>query len=170
MDLTRRGLIARAAAAVGAGRGARLLAPGVVFAGADGERVFELRVPGGKSPVIETKRTFELLGLDAAKAYSAPAPHFSLGLGVVDAAAAAQVVNPPNPNAALDQFISTDLVTGLPIFQTASWATAAQSDASWATASWATASWATASWATASWATASWATASWATASWATAS
>src|SRR5436190_15076430 len=66
MDLSRRGLIARAAAAAGAGLSARLLAPGVVFAGADGEAVFELRVPGGKSPVIETKRTFELLGLDAA--------------------------------------------------------------------------------------------------------
>src|SRR4051812_31206865 len=64
MDLTRRGLIARAAAAAGAGLAARLLAPGIVFAGSDGEAVFELRVPRGSGP-IETKRRFELLGIEA---------------------------------------------------------------------------------------------------------
>jgi N-acetylmuramoyl-L-alanine amidase len=67
MDLTRRRLIGRAAAASGALIGGTLLAPRVVFAGGDGEAVFEMRVPRGGGPV-ETARTFELLGIRGAAA------------------------------------------------------------------------------------------------------
>ena len=100
------------------------------------------------------------------------AKDWSLGVGEVSAInAALYVTTPPNPNAALNQFLVSD-PSGAPgpVFDAASWANTAQADASWASASWASASWAGASWATASWATASWASASWATASWATAS
>src|SRR5207248_8798065 len=83
----------------------------------------------------------------SAQPYSSTDVSNSLGVGVVNGAAAVAVVDPPNPNAALDQFLTTDPLSGQPVFATASWATAAQADASWATASWATASWATASWA-----------------------
>jgi serine protease AprX len=94
----------------------------------------------------------------------------SLGVGMVDAGQAVAVVDPPNPNAALDQFVvGAGDGSGL-MFDAASWANVAQSDASWASASWASASWASASWASASWASASWASASWASASWASAS
>ncbi len=93
----------------------------------------------------------------------------SLGVGIVDAARAAAVTNPPNPNAALNQFVITSAGSGK-VFDAASWANVATSDASWASASWASASWASASWASASWASASWASASWASASWASAS
>jgi hypothetical protein len=89
---------------------------------------------------------------------------------MVDAGQAVAVVDPPNPNAALDQFVvGAGDGSGL-MFDAASWANVAQSDASWASASWASASWASASWASASWASASWASASWASASWASAS
>ena len=94
----------------------------------------------------------------------------SLGVGMVDATRAAAVVNPPNPNAALQQFVVAAGDGTGPMFNAASWANVAQSDASWANASWANASWASASWANASWASASWANASWASASWASAS
>jgi serine protease AprX len=94
----------------------------------------------------------------------------SLGVGMVDAARAAAVTNPPNPNAALRQFVGPDPDGSGPMFNAASWANTAQSNASWASASWANASWASASWANASWASASWANASWASASWASAS
>lgn len=97
----------------------------------------------------------------------AGASGFPLGVGIVNGAAAAAVVNPPNPNAALDQFTTVDPATGLQVFDAASWASNAAADASWASASWASASWASASWASASWASASWASASWASASWA---
>jgi len=94
----------------------------------------------------------------------------SLGVGMVNVGAAAAVVNPPNPNAALNAFVVPAGDGSGPVFDAASWASVAQSDASWASASWASASWASASWASASWASASWASASWANASWASAS
>jgi serine protease AprX len=94
----------------------------------------------------------------------------SLGVGMVDVGAAVNVVDPPNPNAALNEFVVPAGDGTGPVFDTASWANVAQSDASWASASWASASWASASWANASWASASWANASWASASWASAS
>ncbi|HEX6714249.1 MAG TPA: N-acetylmuramoyl-L-alanine amidase [Thermoleophilaceae bacterium] len=65
MDLTRRGLIGRAAAATGALVGGSLLAPRMVFAGDAGEAVFEIRVPRGGGPV-ETRRPFELIGVEGA--------------------------------------------------------------------------------------------------------
>jgi serine protease AprX len=91
---------------------------------------------------------------------------YALGVGEVQAAAAANVPTPPNPNAGLDQYVTTD-ASGTPVFDTASWKTAAQADASWNSATWNSASWKTASWNSASWASASWKTASWASASWA---
>ena len=93
----------------------------------------------------------------------------ALGVGLVNAKAAAQVSNPPNPNLALNQFVSSDGAGGL-AFNAASWANTAQADASWNSASWNSASWAAASWANASWNSASWAAASWNSASWAAAS
>ena len=96
---------------------------------------------------------------------------FALGVGVVNAAAAATVTDPPNANAGLDPFVVPDPNGGpTQIFDTASWGTTAQADASWGTASWGTASWGTASWGTASWGTTYWSSASWGTASWGTAS
>jgi serine protease AprX len=93
----------------------------------------------------------------------------ALGVGEVNAKAATQVSNPPNPNLALGQFVRADGTGGL-VFDAASWASTAQADASWNSASWNSASWANASWASASWNSASWANASWAAASWASAS
>jgi serine protease AprX len=93
----------------------------------------------------------------------------ALGVGEVNAKAATQVVSPPNPNLALNQFVSPNVSGGFS-FDAASWANTAQADASWNSASWSSASWANASWANASWNSASWANASWAQASWAAAS
>jgi serine protease AprX len=99
----------------------------------------------------------------------------SVGVGEVNAGAAANVSSPPNPNAALNQFLVSASGGSGKVFDAASWANVASADASWASASWASASWASASWASASWASASWASASWASqsaesASWASAS
>jgi len=97
-------------------------------------------------------------------------PNFTGGVGELDAAAAASVANPPNPNEGLDPFVSTDPLTGSLVFDAASWTESVSSDASWTEASWTDASWAEASWSSASWAEASWNEASWAEASWADAS
>jgi len=93
----------------------------------------------------------------------------ALGVGEVNAIAATQVADPPNPNLALNQFVRPDVSGGF-AFDAASWANTAQTDASWNSASWNSASWANASWANASWNSASWANASWSNASWAAAS
>jgi hypothetical protein len=66
VELTRRSLIGRAAAASGAAVAGSLLGPRTVFAGDDGEAVFELALPRAGGPV-ETKRTFELLGIRGAR-------------------------------------------------------------------------------------------------------
>jgi serine protease AprX len=93
----------------------------------------------------------------------------ALGVGEVNAIAATQVADPPNPNLALNQFVSRDVSGGF-AFDAASWANTAQADASWNSGSWNSASWANASWANTSWNSASWANASWSNASWAAAS
>jgi serine protease AprX len=91
----------------------------------------------------------------------------SEGVGEVNAARSIDLLNPPNPNLALNTFVVLDPNTGSGVFDAASWAAKAKSDASWSSASWSSASWASASWSTASWASASWSAASWASASWA---
>jgi serine protease AprX len=81
------------------------------------------------------------------------------------------VSSPPNPNAALDQFLVSDPSGGsLPLFDSAGWMNAAKSNPSWDAASWTSASWTSASWSSASWSTASWSSASWTSASWTSAS
>jgi serine protease AprX len=95
--------------------------------------------------------------------------NYAIGVGEVNAAAAASLSSPPNPNAGLGAFVRSDSAGGL-VFDAPSWTSAAKASASWADASWADASWADASWVDASWVDASWADASWADASWADAS
>jgi serine protease AprX len=95
----------------------------------------------------------------------------SEGVGEVDAARAADVVAPPNPNLALSTFLAADPNGGsVPIFDAASWGSTARANASWGSASWGSASWGSASWGTASWGSSAWSAASWGTASWGDAS
>ncbi|MBM3676797.1 MAG: hypothetical protein FJW96_02795 [Actinobacteria bacterium] len=105
-----------------------------------------------------------MLDADEPDGYDAPG---ALGVGVLDSDGDPGTGNPPNPNAALNQFVVIDPTTGQKVFDSASWASAAAANASWASASWSSASWANASWSSASWSSASWADASWADASWA---
>jgi serine protease AprX len=95
----------------------------------------------------------------------------SLGVGEVNLARAFDVATPPNPNLALNRFLVPDPAgSSVPVFDAASWTSAAQADASWISASWTSASWISASWTSASWISASWTSASWISASWTSAS
>jgi serine protease AprX len=89
----------------------------------------------------------------------------SLGVGELDNAAALKVVTPPNPNAALDQFLTTD-ASGAPLFDASAWKTAATSSAAWADAAWSDAAWADAAWSDAAWSDAAWSDAAWSDAAW----
>jgi subtilisin family serine protease len=92
----------------------------------------------------------------------------SVGVGEVNVGKADTLTSPPNPNAALEKFLTTDPLTANTAFNAASWNTTVQANASWSAASWGDASWAAASWSAASWGDASWSAASWGDASWAT--
>src|SRR5215218_6694801 len=94
------------------------------------------------------------------------APDGSVGVGEIQMAKAASVLQPPNPNAALDQFVAPDL-TGAKAFNSVSWLDLARSNVSWDSVSWTDVSWADAAWNVVSWADVSWADVSWADVSWA---
>ena len=101
----------------------------------------------------------------------ANASPLSAGVGEIDVAGAAAVKRPPNPNAALNEFVERDRrVAGGRVFDTEAWAEASWTDASWDSASWTDASWDAASWSHASWTDVSWTDASWNSASWTDAS
>ncbi len=53
-------------------------------------------------------------------------PSYTGGVGEVDAAASASVDDPPNPNGALDGFVTQNPVNGQPVFDSASWNEAVQ--------------------------------------------
>jgi serine protease AprX len=95
---------------------------------------------------------------------TAAAADHPLGVGELQAARAAAVADPPNPNLALNRFV----VAGArgKRFDGDAWASEARSNASWSSASWSSASWSSASWSSASWSSASWSSASWSSASW----
>ena len=85
------------------------------------------------------------------------------GVGEITASAAAQVDDPPNPNAALEHFVKSGKghISKGDAFNSASWVKSAKTSASWNSASWNSASWNSASWNSASWNSASWNSASW---------
>ena len=93
----------------------------------------------------------------------------SVGVGQIDAAAAAAVVNPPDPHANLAPHVKADS-TGRAYFDASAWRARVSADASWTSASWTSASWTSASWTSASWTSASWTSASWTSAAYADAS
>jgi serine protease AprX len=89
----------------------------------------------------------------------------SLGVGELNNAAALQVSDPPNPNAGLAQFLTTD-ATGARVFDAALWQSAASSSAAWGSAAWSSAAWSSAAWGSAAWGSAAWSSAAWSSAAW----
>ena len=77
---------------------------------------------------------------------SARITNWAIGVGEVYVNDAAAVTTPPNPNAALDAFLTNDPANGL-VFDAPAWVAAVTADASWSDASWSDASWSDASWA-----------------------
>jgi serine protease AprX len=90
-----------------------------------------------------------------------------LGVGTVNVALARalNLTTIPNPNAALNQFVSA-AADGTRVFDAAAWSDAAWSDAAWADAAWSDAAWSSAAWSSAAWSSAAWSDAAWASAAW----
>jgi subtilisin family serine protease len=92
---------------------------------------------------------------------------FSTGVGEVNAAEAAEVDSPPNPNAALNHFLVPDPEGGpLPVFDAAAWADAAKANPAWDDAAWTGAAWTDPAWTSAAWTSAAWTDAAWTDAGW----
>jgi serine protease AprX len=88
------------------------------------------------------------------------------GVGEINASRSIILSRPPNPNAALNRFLKTDLILGTKEFDGAAWTSAAKSSVSWDSVSWTDVSWTDVSWTDASWADVSWSDVSWSDVSW----
>ena len=87
----------------------------------------------------------------------------SLGLGEVNAVRSVTATNAPNPNKALDQFLTADPAGGsVPVFNAVSWSDTAKASVSWDAVSWSDVSWGDSALAAVSWADISWSDVSWA--------
>jgi serine protease AprX len=97
--------------------------------------------------------------------YIPEAPPGSAGVGEINASRSTSLSRPPNPNAALNRFVKTDVI-GITAFDGAAWHAAAKSSVSWDSVSWSDVSWSDVSWTDVSWADVSWSDVSWADVSW----
>jgi serine protease AprX len=94
------------------------------------------------------------------------ASHGEAGVGEINAYRASMLTNPPNPNAALNRYVKSDLLLGTKQFDALAWRAAAKANVSWDSASWSDVSWTDVSWTDVSWSDVSWSDASWADVSW----
>ena len=89
-----------------------------------------------------------------------------LGVGEVNIAAArANNHTPPNPNAGLDQFVTTQS-DGTRVFDASSWQSAALANAAWNDVAWSDVAWSDAAWSDVAWSDVAWADVAWASAAW----
>ena len=87
----------------------------------------------------------------------------SLGVGEVNAIKSVLTTSPPNPNKALDQFLTADPAGGsVPVFNSDNWESTVKSNVSWDAVSWGDVSWGDSSLAAVSWGDVSWSDVSWA--------
>ena len=92
----------------------------------------------------------------------------SLGVGELNLTQANLIAAPPNPNAGLDKYLTTNS-SGARMFNAAAWQAAARTNPAWDSAAWSDAAWSSAAWSSAAWSSAAWASAAWASAAWASA-
>jgi serine protease AprX len=86
----------------------------------------------------------------------------SAGAGELDASAASNLSNPPNPNVALDRYVGPDPAGGnVPVFDSVGWADAANADVSWDAVAWSDVAWGAVAWGDVSWGDVAWSDVSW---------
>jgi serine protease AprX len=87
----------------------------------------------------------------------------SLGVGEVNGIKSVLMTSPPNPNKALDQFLTADPAGGTtPVFNSDNWESTVKANVSWDAVSWGDVSWGDSSLAAVSWSDVSWSDVSWA--------
>jgi serine protease AprX len=86
----------------------------------------------------------------------------SLGVGEINAIKSVLTSTPPNPNKALDQFLTADPAGGsTPVFNSDNWESTVRANVSWDAVSWGDVSWGDSSLAAVSWSDVSWSDVSW---------
>jgi serine protease AprX len=103
--------------------------------------------------------------MESARPVMSGAPH-SCGVGQVNAVRGALTPTPGTPNLALNQFVTTNLLTGEKTFDAVSWSNVSWSNVSWSNVSWSNVSWSNVSWSNVSWSNVSWSNVSWSNVSW----
>ena len=88
------------------------------------------------------------------------------GVGELNAARAAGVVTPPNPNVNLNAFVVTDPVTGLRSFDAAAWNTTVGANAAWRSSDWSASDWSASDWSASDWSASDWSASDWSAFSW----
>ncbi len=114
----------------------------------------------------------QVKGALMASSLATSAQPFSLGIGEIDAIGAIGVTDPPNPNAALEQFLTTD-ASGATVFDADAWMGTAQIDPNWASAnrsSWCSSNWSSSNWSSSSWSSSNWSSSSWSSSNWSSSS
>jgi serine protease AprX len=88
----------------------------------------------------------------------------SAGVGEIDAARAAALTDPPNPNEGLREFVENE--NGEQRFDAEAWNEHVSTDATWTSATWTSATWTSATWTSATWTSATWTSSAFADATW----
>jgi serine protease AprX len=84
----------------------------------------------------------------------------SMGVGEVNAAAAASVTNPPNPNENLYKFVSSNE------FDSQAWATHVSANANWTASNWTASNWTGSNWTASNWTVSNWTASNWVSSNW----
>jgi subtilisin family serine protease len=87
------------------------------------------------------------------------------GVGEINAARAARVWSPPNPNAGLDRYVRFD-GTGSLAFDSVSWLDAAHANVAWNDVAWNDVSWSSAAWSAVAWSDVAWNDVAWNDVAW----
>jgi serine protease AprX len=87
------------------------------------------------------------------------------GIGEVNAAAAAAVTDPPNPQSNLDAFITTD-ASGNPVFDGDAWQNTVSTTTDWSATDWSATDWSATDWSATDWSATDWSATDWSATDW----
>jgi serine protease AprX len=144
----------------------RVLAPGYMWM--SGTSLAAPIVAGAAAQVLAAHPSWtpdQVKGALMVSANALPLAGSAGGVGEVNAAAAAAVVTPPNPQTNLDQFITTD-ASGNPVFDGNAWQTAVQSTTDWSATDWSATDWSATDWSATDWSATDWSATDWSATDW----
>ncbi len=95
-----------------------------------------------------------------------PLAGLAAGVGEIDAAAAAAVSNPPNPNENLDVFVGVDPATGQPAFDAVGWSSVVATNSNWTSSNWTSSNWTSSNWTSSNWTSSNWTSSNWTSSNW----